>query len=118
MFDNWDGLSWEDCLDRFRSYERFLDQTKAENPLLYEKFVSDNPNSFLELNRVMVTVVENLHDDPDLPNLKRMVSHITLRLWLPDIPNLELHISPIEKDILWIGIGRFEVVAVQADKAV
>lgn len=107
MDDSWDGYTWEDCIERFLAQEKSLQQFKKDFPDKYETFVQGHDMSSFKRNRAMVTIIEQLRDDKEIPELRRSISHNFLRLWYPDKPQLVLVFEALEPDRTWIGLGKW-----------
>jgi hypothetical protein len=107
MFD----YSWDDCIKRYTESVKRLEQSKSENPAWFEQTVAGKFN-IIQLDSMMLLLVEQLKADSEIPELHRTISHSTLILKYPDVPLVHIEITPIEENLLYIGINQLEVVSV------
>lgn len=109
-------FTWEDCIAVYSGLENDLAKFKLGLVDEDTDYIA-TLNHRIEQDRMMVKLIEQLRDDPEIPNLKRSISHLCLRLWHPDIKGAEVHIEPVKKDRLWIGFNQYEEVEVPLEVA-
>jgi hypothetical protein len=109
--------SWDDCIKRYSEDIKHLEESKAKDPTWFEQTVGGRFN-FIQLESNMLLLLEQLKADSEIPELERTISHITLRLWYPDIRAVEISVIPSEGSVLDIGINHLETVSVPLEIAV
>lgn len=112
--EDW-GLTWEECIERYQQYINHGEELKRKPPEVYEQsWTAQLIDQLIDL----LEILQKLRDNPAIPEVGLLISHWTLRVWLRERGKFEVHITPIKKGILFVGLSGYEDVAIAAEKAI
>jgi hypothetical protein len=114
--EDW-GLTWDECIDRFQQHINYGEELKRKSSEIYEQSWRGTSQLNAQLPD-LIEILEKLRDDPEIPEVGLIISHMTLRMWLRESSKFEVHIIPIKKGILYVGLSGYEDVAVSPEQAV
>jgi hypothetical protein len=114
--EDW-GLTWDECIERFQSHIIHGEELRRKSPKFYEQTWGGRVQLIDQLPD-LIEVLEQLRDDPEIPEVGLITSHLTLRIWLRERGEFEVHITPIKKGTLFVGLSGYEDVAVSPENAV